>query len=78
MNDGGYGSGLKLLMQEYVQKLTSTTFPRNAESFSGPEFSQSTAPSKPSESAFNTVPPIAKAEAANRFLRVIIKSRPRR
>src|SRR5947207_13023294 len=41
-----YGSSLRLLMHEYVQKLTSTTFPRNALLLNGGELSQATAPFK--------------------------------
>src|ERR1700683_3976227 len=41
-----YGSSRRLLMQEYVQKLTSTTFPRSALPLNGAELSQVTAPSK--------------------------------
>src|ERR1700683_3624175 len=41
-----YGNSLRLLMHEYVQKLTRTTFPRSALSFNGGELSQATAPFK--------------------------------
>src|ERR1051325_7463946 len=41
-----YGSSRRLLMQEYVQKLTSTTFPRSDLPLNPAEFSQPTAPSK--------------------------------
>src|SRR5512140_974450 len=41
-----YGSSLRLLMHEYVQKLTSTTLPRSALLLNGGEFSQATAPFK--------------------------------
>jgi hypothetical protein len=41
-----YGSSRRLLMHEYVQKLTSTTFPRSDLLRNGAELSQSTAPSK--------------------------------
>src|SRR5882724_1374170 len=41
-----YGNSLRLLMHEYVQKLTSTTFPRSALSLNGGELSQATAPFK--------------------------------
>src|SRR6516162_9065279 len=44
-----YGSSRRLLMHEYVQKLTSTTFPRRALLLSGTELSQPTAPSKPGD-----------------------------
>src|SRR6202011_2604943 len=41
-----YGSSRRLLMHEYVQKLTSTTFPRSDLLLNGVELSQATAPSK--------------------------------
>ena len=41
-----YGSSRRLLMHEYVQKLTSTTFPRSALLLKGAELSHATAPSK--------------------------------
>src|SRR5437899_12535300 len=41
-----YGSSRRLLMHEYVQKLTSTTLPRNALLLNGGELSQASAPSK--------------------------------
>src|SRR5882724_13146656 len=41
-----YGSSRRLLMHEYVQKLTSTTFPRSALLLNGVELSHATAPSK--------------------------------
>src|SRR6266851_3328687 len=41
-----YGSSRRLLMHEYVQKLTSTTFPRTALLLNGAELSHATAPSK--------------------------------
>src|SRR5258708_38711256 len=41
-----YGSSRRLLIHEYVQKLTSTTLPRSALLLSGGELSQPTAPSK--------------------------------
>jgi hypothetical protein len=39
-----YGSGRSQLMQVYVQKLTTTTFPRQASAVCGGELSQSFAP----------------------------------
>src|SRR5579862_5624444 len=41
-----YGSSRRLLMHEYVQKLTSTTFPRSDLLLKLGELSQATAPSK--------------------------------
>jgi hypothetical protein len=41
-----YGSSRRLLMHEYVQKLTSTTFPRRARRMKGAELSHAAAPSK--------------------------------
>src|ERR1700733_11209280 len=41
-----YGSSRRLLMHEYVQKLTSTTLPRSDLPLNGAELSQDTAPSK--------------------------------
>src|ERR1700678_3808509 len=41
-----YGSSRRLLMHEYVQKLTSTTLPRSDLLLNGVELSQDTAPSK--------------------------------
>src|SRR6476661_6788696 len=41
-----YGSSRRLLMHEYVQKLTSTTLPRSDLLLNGVELSQATAPSK--------------------------------
>src|SRR5579862_2339203 len=41
-----YGSSRRLLMHEYVQKLTSTTLPRSDLLLNGAEFSQSVTPSR--------------------------------
>src|ERR1700733_15733035 len=65
-----YGNSRRLLMQEYVQKLTSTTFPRSALLLKGAELSQATAPSRsgirPSSPAPDAIatPPQMRAAAA--------------
>src|SRR4029077_12780113 len=58
-----YGSSRRLLMHEYVQKLTSTTLPRSDLLLNGVELSQATAPSNsgirpssPSPDAIPTTP----------------------
>src|SRR5258706_15938051 len=61
-----YGSSLRLLMHEYVQKLTSTTFPRSDLLLNGAELSHVTAPSnsgiRPSSpDAIATTPQISAA-----------------
>src|SRR5579872_5279937 len=57
-----YGSSRRLLMHEYVQKLTSTTFPRSALLVNGEELSHVTAPSK---SGIGPSSPVPAAIAAN-------------
>src|SRR6202035_1972127 len=59
-----YGSSRRLLMQEYVQKLTSTTFPRSALLLNGAELSHDTAPSKSGNGPSSPPPAIATAPAA--------------
>src|SRR5262249_55518264 len=67
-----YGSSRRLLIHEYVQKLTSTTFPCSALLFNGAELIQASAPSKPGDGpsspladAIATIPPTT-AIAINR------------
>src|SRR5215471_163241 len=82
-----YGSSRRLLMQEYVQKLTTTTLPRNTFAFNGTELSQATAPSKsgirpssPDPDAIATTPPmraVAPIQKARRFITKTPDSRAR-
>src|ERR1700724_863474 len=78
-----YGSSRRLLMHEYVQKLTSTTFPRSDLLLKGGELSQATAPSKlgigpssPAADAIATTPQmIAMAEIQKaRFFIINLRS----
>src|SRR5262249_18785219 len=51
-----YGSSRRLLMQEYVQKFTSTTFPRSVLPVRGGELSHSMAPSKSGSRPSSPIP----------------------
>jgi NAD(P)-dependent dehydrogenase (short-subunit alcohol dehydrogenase family) len=51
-----YGNSRRLLMQEYVQKLTRTTFPRSALLLSGAELSHPMAPSKSGNRPSSPIP----------------------
>src|SRR5215467_8539265 len=70
-----YGSSRKLLMHEYVQKLTSTTFPRNALPLNGPELSHATAPSKSGIRPSSRAPDATGATPPARAVAVIQKAR---
>src|ERR1051326_5587139 len=60
-----YGSSRRLLMQEYVQKFTTMTFPRRSLAVNGGELSHPTAPSS-SGSRPSSVIPDAIAPSTNR------------
>src|ERR1700722_2583651 len=75
-----YGSSRRLLMHEYVQKLTSTTLPRSDLLLKGAEFSHATAPSKsgirpssPGPDAIATTPLTSAAAIATAALRKNIR-----
>src|SRR5215831_4282341 len=70
-----YGSSRRLLMHEYVQKLTSTTFPRRALLLNGPELSHATAPSKSGIGPSSRVPEATPATPPTRAAAVIQKAR---
>src|SRR6202035_1001209 len=63
-----YGSARRLLIQEYVQKLTSTTLPRSDLLLNGVELSQATAPFK---SGIRPSSPVPDAIATTPLIRAV-------
>src|ERR1700733_6694608 len=70
-----YGSSRRLLMHEYVQKLTNTTFPRSDLLLNGAELSHATAPSKSGIRSSSPVPDAIAATPKMRAAAPIKKAR---